>query len=265
MTRPDLATLLADLRAEGELLEELLRPLPLADWDAPTPSDGWAIRHQVAHLAWTDQAVLSATEDPGSFAALRERFARDPDVVDRAAQEGAARPSAEILESWCHSRSRVLEALAAVPDGGRIPWIGTPLGAAMMASARIMETWAHGQDVRDALGLPSSDSPRLRHIAHLAVAARDYAFQQRHLPPPAEPFRVALTSGSGDVWTWGPPDAAQRVRGSGLDFALLATRRRHRQDCAVTAEGPDADAWLDIVQAYAGPPGLGREPRSEAG
>jgi uncharacterized protein (TIGR03084 family) len=157
----------------------------------------------------------------------------------------------------------VLAALAGLPDGARIPWIGPPLGAAMMVSARIMETFAHGQDVRDALGEPPAASPRLRHVAHLAVAARDYAFAQRRLAPPAEPFRVELTHGD-EIWTWGPPDAAQRVTGSVLDFALLATRRRHRQDCAVTAVGPNAEAWLDIVQAYASPPGPGREPQSEA-
>lgn len=264
MTRLDPAALLADLRAEGDLLEGLLRELPAADWDHPTPAEGWAVRHQVAHLAWTDRAVLDAIEDPATFARLRERFARDPDVVDRTAQEGAARSPAEILESWRDSRSRVLAALAAVPEGGRIPWIGPPLGAAMMASARIMETWAHGQDVRDALGLPPADSPRLRHVAHLAVAARDYAFAQRRLDPPAEPFRVELTH-EDETWTWGPAEARQRVHGPALDFALLATRRRHRQDCDVTAEGPDAEAWLDIVQAYAGPPGPGREPRPSSG
>ncbi|WP_373865648.1 maleylpyruvate isomerase family mycothiol-dependent enzyme [Kocuria flava] len=142
-----------------------------------------------------------------------------------------------------------------------MPWIGPPLGAAMMASARIMEIFAHGQDVRDALGLPPAASPRLRHVAHLAVAARDYAFAQRRMDPPTEPFRVELTH-KDETWTWGPADAAQRVHGAALDFALLATRRRHRQDCAVSAEGPDADAWLDVVQAYAGPPGPGREPGS---
>ena len=264
MTRPDPAALLADLRDEGDLLEELLWELSDPDWDLPTPAAGWAVRHQVAHLAWTDEAVLSAIEDPAAFAELRERFAQDPGVVDRAAQKAAARPPAELLETWHDNRNRVLAALAAVPEGGRIPWIGPPLGPALMTSGRIMETWAHGQDIRDALGRLPAVSHRLRHVAHLAVAGRDYTFQQRHRTPPAEPFRVELTYRD-DLWTWGPPDAAQRIHGTALDFALLTTRRRHRQDCDVTAEGPDADAWLDLVQAYAGPPGPGRTPRSESG
>ncbi len=176
MTRPDPAALLADLRQEGDLLEELLRPLSAEDWDLPTPAEGWTIRHQVAHLTWTERTVLTALEEPEVFAQLRERFRAEADVVDRGAQEGAARPPAEILASWQDSRRRVLEALAAVPEGERIPWIGPPMGAPMMASARIMETFAHGQDVRDALGVPPVASHRLRHVAHLGVATRDYAF-----------------------------------------------------------------------------------------
>ncbi|PWF84022.1 TIGR03084 family protein [Kocuria rosea] len=261
MTRPDSAALLADLRQEGDLLEEMLRPLSAEDWDRPTPAEGWTIRHQVAHLSWTERTVLTALEEPEVFAQLRERFGGEADVVDRAAAEGATRAPAEILASWQESRRRVLERLAAVPEGKRIPWIGPPMGAPMMASARIMETFAHGQDVRDALGVPPVASHRLRHVAHLGVATRDYAYRQRRLSPPTEPFRVELTH-EDETWTWGPTEAGQRVHGPALDFTLLATRRRHRQDGSLVAEGPDADAWLDIVQAFAGRPGPGRPPLS---
>lgn len=207
--------------------------------------------------------MLTALEGPAVFAQLRERFAAEADVVDRAAQDDAARPPADILASWCESRSRVLEALVAMPEGERIPWIGPPMGAPMMASARIMGAFAHVQDVCDALGVPPVDSHQLRHVAHLGVATRDYAFRQRRLDPPAEPFRVELTR-EDETWTWGPAEAAQRIYGAALDFALLATRRRHRQDGRLVAEVPGADAWLDIVQAFAGRPGPGRTPLSQS-
>jgi uncharacterized protein (TIGR03084 family) len=261
MTRPDSAVLLDDLGQERDLLGDLLRPLSAGAWDRPTPAEGWTIHHQIAHLIWTERIVLTALEEAGAFARLRERFAAEADVVDRGAQEGAAHPRAEILASWQDSRRRVLERLAAVPEGERIPWIGPPMGAPMMASARIMETFAHGQDVRDTLGVAPVASHRLRHVAHLGVATRDYAFRQRQLDPPAEPFRVELTH-EDETWTWEPAEASQRVHGPALDFALLATRRRHRQDGRLVAEGPNADAWLDIVQAFAGRPGPGRAPLS---
>jgi uncharacterized protein (TIGR03084 family) len=129
-----------------------------------------------------------------------------------------------------------------------------------MASARLMETWAHAQDVADTLGTARQATDRLRHVAHIGVRARDYAYFAHDERPPAEPFRVELTGPSGSVWTWGPEDAAQRVTGPALDFCLLVTQRRHRDDLAVVADGKDADHWLDIAQAFAGPSGAGRKP-----
>ncbi|MBN9621113.1 MAG: maleylpyruvate isomerase family mycothiol-dependent enzyme [Actinobacteria bacterium] len=128
-----------------------------------------------------------------------------------------------------------------------------------MATARLMETWAHGQDVADALGAPRPATDRIRHVAHIGVRTRDFAYLLRDRPAPGEPFRVELVGPSGTVWTWGPEDASQRVSGPALDFALLVTQRRHRGDLALVAAGGDADAWLDIAQAFAGPPGGGRE------
>jgi uncharacterized protein (TIGR03084 family) len=127
-----------------------------------------------------------------------------------------------------------------------------------MATARLMETWAHGQDVADALAIARTPTARLRHIAHIGVRTRDFAYAVNDRTPPAEPFRVELTGPGGDTWAWGPEDAAQRVTGPALDFCLRVTQRRHRDDLALVAVGADADAWLDIAQAFAGPPGTGR-------
>jgi uncharacterized protein (TIGR03084 family) len=127
-----------------------------------------------------------------------------------------------------------------------------------MVTARLMETWAHGQDVADTLGTSRQPTDRLRHVAHIGVRARDYAYHVNGLTPPDEAFRVELTGPSGDTWVWGPEQAVQRVTGPSLDFCLLVTQRRHRDDLTVTAEGSEAEHWLTIAQAFAGPPGAGR-------
>ena len=126
-----------------------------------------------------------------------------------------------------------------------------------MATARFMETWAHSLDVAESLGIPPEPTDRIRHVAHLGVRTRNFAFGVHGLTPPAEEFGVTLVSPSEDVWTWGPDDAAQTVTGSAYDFCLLVTQRRHRADTDLVAVGPDADRWLDIAQAFAGPPGRG--------
>ncbi|MEV7615852.1 TIGR03084 family metal-binding protein [Streptomyces sp. NPDC089799] len=252
----------SDLREEGRELDLLVGELGEAGWAAKTPAPGWTIAHQIAHLAWTDRAALLSLTDGEGFAALtREALAAPGSFVDDGAAEGAAQPPAELLAGWRAGRAALDAALEAASPDARFPWFGPPMKAASMASARLMETWAHGQDVADALGVRRTPTDRLRHVARIGVRARDYAFAVRGLPVPAEEFRVELTAPDGiSVWAYGPPDAAQRVTGPALDFCLLVTQRAHRSDVAVTAEGPDAGHWLDIAQAFAGPAGTGREP-----
>ncbi len=121
-----------------------------------------------------------------------------------------------------------------------------------------METWAHGQDVADALGFTRAPTDRVRHVAHLGVRMRDYSFAVHGLAPPREDFRVELAGPGGDLWTWGPEGSGERVRGPAHDFALLVTQRVDRGDTALRADGAGADRWLDIAQAFAGPQDAGR-------
>ena len=258
----DVAAVLADLEAESAVLDALVAQLPAADWGGATPSPGWSIAHQIGHLAWTDDAVIQAAAaangDAAGFAALAASLQSGAVTIDGAAAKLAALPPGVLLEQWRDGRRRVAASLRAVTGGARLPWFGPPMAATSMATARIMETWAHGQDIVDALGATREPTDRLRHIAHLAVRTRNFAFKANRLPVPESEFRVELTGPSGDTWVWGPEDAADRVTGTGGDFCLLATRRRHRDDLSLTAQGTGADQWLDIVQAFAGPPGEGR-------
>jgi uncharacterized protein (TIGR03084 family) len=257
----DFAQVLADLTAECAELDDLVAPLADADWASETPAQGWTIAHQIAHLAWTDDVATLAATDPAEFASqLQAALAHFDTYVDRAAEERATQPPAELLAGWRAGRARLGAALAEVPARTKLPWFGPPMSPTSMATARLMETWAHGQDVADTLGARRPVTDRIRHVAHIGVRARDYAYLIRDEKVPAEHFRVELIGPSGEVWTWGPEDAVQRVSGRALDFCLLVTQRRHRDDLALAAEGADADRWLDIAQAFAGPSGAGRNP-----
>ncbi|NUS44889.1 MAG: TIGR03084 family protein [Mycobacteriaceae bacterium] len=255
------AELFADLWAEGEALDAIVAELPAADWALPTPARGWTVAHQIAHLAWTDEVAVLAAEQPDAFLAQLQSVADPFTYVDRMAEVGAAAPPAELLARWRAGRVRLVEALRTVPADAKLLWFGPPMKPASMATARLMETWAHGLDVAEAVGAAVEPTARLRHIARLGVRTRDFAYQVRGLTPPAAQFRVELTAPDGELWTFGPDAAAQRVTGPALDFVLLAARRRHRADLALRPEGPDADHWLDIAQCFAGPPGEDPRPR----
>ncbi|MGY5101192.1 TIGR03084 family metal-binding protein [Streptomyces sp. 900105245] len=251
-----------DLRAESDELDLLVAQLSSEQWTLPTPAPGWTVAHQIAHLAWTDHSALLAVTDADAFHALVEKaLTRPGSFVDEGAEDGARLPVAELLASWRAGRTVLDAALREAPPGGRFPWYGPPMSAASMATARLMETWAHALDVADALGVVRPPTGRLRHVARLGVRTRDFAFGVHGLTPPAEEFRVELTAPDGGTWAYGPEDAPQRVTGPALDFCLLVTQRAHRGDLALSAEGPGADRWLDIAQAFAGPPGTGRPPK----
>ena len=257
-----LAAVLADLTAEGDQLEALVAPLDEAGWRTATPADGWDVAHQVAHLAWTDEVAVAAATDKPAWDAIVTRALEDPTgFVDAEADIGAKAPPDRLLARWRSARSALARMLGERPGGEKIPWFGPPMSATSMATARLMETWAHARDVADGLGTPLPPDDRVRHVVHLGVRTRDFAFATHGLEPPAEEFRVELKLPGGEPVAYGPADAAQSVHGSAYDFALLVTQRAHRDDLDLTSSGADADRWLDIAQAFAGPPGAGRPAR----
>ncbi|MGH3316969.1 MAG: TIGR03084 family metal-binding protein [Nocardioidaceae bacterium] len=252
-----------DLGTESADLDRIVAELDREDWQTPTPAPGWTIAHQVAHLAWTDEVAVLAATEPEEFAAMLKVAADNPDgYVDEVAEQGArARPPA-LLARWRTTRAALDRCLRGLPEGAKIAWFGPPMRTASMATARLMETWAHGLDIADALGVEREPTARLRHVAHLGVRTRGFAYLVRELDPPEASIRVELTGPGGELWTWGPEDAEQRVVGPALDFCLLVTQRRHVDDLSLVAAGADAEHWLRIAQAFAGPPGAGREPEA---
>lgn len=254
--------LVGDLRAESASLDGIVAGRGEGDWRTPTPAAPWTVADTIGHLVWSDRAALVAATRPDRFEAWAAEQFGDAglDAVTTHAVAAAAVPPGELLATWRAGREELAEALLGHDPGTRLPWFGPPMSATSMATARLMETWAHGQDVVDALGVARAATPRLRHVCHLAVRTRAYAFVVNDRPVPDEPVRVELAAPDGSTWAWGDEDAAARVTGSALDLCLLAVRRRHRDDTDLVAVGEAADDWLDVIQAFAGPPGPGRQP-----
>ena len=259
--------LLTDLTAEGDRLWATVWGLDdSADggWATPTPAQGWTVATQVAHLLWTDEVAALAAgartpEGKQAWDAVVLQAIEDPlGYVDASAHEIARLAPTALLARWGAAREALQQALRDHPDGEKMPWFGPPMSPASMATARFMETWAPALDVYDALGIDPERTDRIRHVAHLGVRTRNYAFSVHELEAPAEEFRIELTAPSGEPWTWGPEDALQSVRGSAYDFCLLVTQRVHRDDTDLVAVGEDAEKWLTIAQAFAGPAGEGR-------
>jgi uncharacterized protein (TIGR03084 family) len=260
------AGLLADLTDESAVIDQMVGTLPEPQWSLPTPAAGWSIADQISHLAYFDQTATLAVTDPARFRAeAQELMALGDEFPDRVAERYRDLSGAELL-SWFHrARQEFCAAMASTDPRARLPWYGPDMSAASSVTARLMETWAHGQDIADTLGVTRAPSQRLRHIAHLGVRTRDFSFALRGRPRPAEEVRVELTAPDGGIWSWGPERAADRVSGPAVDFCLVAVQRRNLADTTLAVSGPVATEWMSIVQAFAGAPGPGRPPLASGG
>jgi uncharacterized protein (TIGR03084 family) len=249
----------ADLVAEHDSLDALVSELPPAAWEVPTPAVGWAVRDQISHLWFFDDRAIKAATDPEAFIADAKAILTatgDPSV-----EHGRTVPPEQLLEDWREGRAKMIGVLRGLDPSARIVWYGPAMGARSFATARLMETWAHGQDVADAVGVHRLPTARLRHVAHIGVRARPFSYATRNAPVPEGELFVSLDPpGGGEPWTWGDGGAVDRVTGPALDFCLVVTQRRHPDDTALVAEGPLAQDWMRVAQAFAGPPGAGRQP-----
>jgi len=258
--------LLDDLEAEHRELEHMLVRLDETLWELATPAEGWAVRDQVSHLAFFDDAATMAIIDPDTFRAAAEAaLAAEGDPMDEHLQRGRSMTGSAVLAWWQDARRDMVRAAGALKSHDRVPWFGPPMGALSFVSARLMETWAHAQDVADALGVARVPTVRLRHIAHLGVRARPFSYLVRGLDVPPDTVRVELTGPSGERWVWDGGATSDLVQGTALDFCLVVTQRRNLSDTALVVRGPSASQWLAIAQAFAGPPGPGRPPRQPDG
>jgi enediyne biosynthesis protein E11 len=252
----------ADLTAEAAEVDRLLDGLSDDDWARPTPAPGWAVADQIAHLAFIFRLAGTAASDPATFQAMTSQVT--PDTFEAAVNGALAEfrndPPEVLRNRWRAERDAAIKALAVLPADRPVPWLVRPLPPAVLASAGMMESFAHGQDIADALGITRTRTDRIWHLAWFATLTWDFGYQARGLPTPETQFRYELTAPEGGTWTFGPPGADQLIAGPAEDFCLLVTRRRHRDDLAVTATGDIAEAWLDIAQAYRGPAGAGRQP-----
>jgi uncharacterized protein (TIGR03084 family) len=282
---PTLSELLTDLDDEYAEVLGLLGELTPEDprWDRATPAAGWAVRDQISHLAFFDDAGRRAVEVPEVFAREAEAALAAPrDPMETHLVKGRSMSGDQLLAWWAGAHTAMVRALSGADPDLRLPWYGPPMGVLSFVSARLMETWAHGQDVADALGVERQSSDRLRHVAHLGVRARPFSYAVRGRDAPPGPIDVRLVAPSGGTWAWqvgeevtgtertigGPAGGRSEdartvpsVSGTALDFCLVVTQRRNVADTELVIVGDGAVEWMSLAQAFAGPPGPGRPPR----
>jgi uncharacterized protein (TIGR03084 family) len=243
--------LLADLGLEQRALQDLLHRLDEDDWLRPTPARGWDVRDTVSHLADTDEMVINtATGRAGSLNDRSGRSASGEDVTYAGVLHGRKQTGRGVLEWWESSCAAMYDMFVALEPDARVPW-GIGMRPPSLVTARLMETWAHGLDVRAAVGAPRADTDRLAHVAWLATRALPYAYSVAGREPPGDPLRVELTLPSGAAWTYGPEDAVNRITGPADEYCrVFVNRATPERATNVHAEGDAAVDALRVSRAY---------------
>ncbi len=247
-----------DLADEYAALDDIVKDIDNDQWQMRTPFFKWTIKDEISHLAYFDRAAFLSATDKKAFAKdfenMLEGIADYDDMHKKVNAVGGSMTNTDLLAWWRKARAQLVTGFESLKPDTRVPWYGPSMSARSSATARIMETWAHGQDIADALQMVRPGTDRLKHIAFLGVSTFKWSFKNRELPVPEQPVRVALTSPSGELWAWGPADADNVVSGSALDFCLAVTQRRNPADTGIDARGDIAAQWMKIAQAFAGPP-----------
>ena len=245
--------MIADLASEQDSLDLVVADIDEATWQLATDSPGWTIADQISHLQFFDERAALAMNDPDAFGIDRQHLISSA-PRDLSVELGRQVSAGELLDAWRHSRRALIEAAMKVDPTVRVPWYGPSMAVKSFLTARLMECWAHGHDVAEAVGVQRSPSDRLKHVAHIGVGARAFSLLINQVPEDSRPIRVELTAPGGELWTWGDETSDQRVLGEALDFCLVVTQRRALSDSQLTVVGDSATTWMRIAQAFAGAP-----------
>ena len=251
--------IIEDLSAEQADLDTIVAHIDEDSWRIQTPSVGWNVSDQIGHLTFFDERSAMAITDREAFASELAEAVQDIDVY-MDGHLGTARASSphELLTSWRAARADLASALGTLEPSDRVPWYGPDMSGRSFTTARLMEVWAHGQDIVDALDATREPTARLRNIAHLGVRTMGWSFSINGLRGPDAPVRVALIGPNGESWLWGDTASSDSVSGNAEDFCLVVTQRRNILDTGLEVTGDVANTWMQIAQAFAGPPGSGR-------
>ncbi|MGI9524888.1 MAG: TIGR03084 family metal-binding protein [Hyphomicrobiaceae bacterium] len=249
---------ISDFEAEVGELASVLATIPEIDWEQETDFKRWTINDVVQHLHLADLMGLHAATDVAGYHSMRAALAADRraglSMRDHARRLLGRLSGFALLETWREATDELCSALAAKPANARIPWAGPDMGVRMFATARQMETWAHGQEIYDLRRLKRSATDRLRNIAEIGVRTYPWTFANRGRDLPGEAPHVRLIAPSGAEWRWNDRNDNNYVTGCAEAFCQVVTQVRNIADTDLSVKGTPAEQWMAMALCFAGPP-----------
>ncbi len=246
-----------DFREESDSLFNLLENTDEARFDEKTQFKDWTANEVLHHLHfWNYAANLSLIDEPAFVDLLGK--------VMSGVSSGGMRPfEAEwcknekghaLLNTWRSFYTEMSDRFKEADPKKRLKWAGPDMSVRSSITARLMETWAHGQEVFDHLGAERQEADRIKNVAVIGMNTFGWTFVNRKMEVPTDIPYVRLTAPSGEIWEWNEPSDTNKVEGDAVDFCRVVTQVRNIKDTSLNVVGDVATQWMSIAQCFAGPP-----------
>jgi len=247
----------ADFLEESEALYELVRTIRPDQYHQQTQFKGWTVNDVITHLHVWNQAADLSLGNEAEFRALLTTYERERARVGLRAFEAGwinALEGKVLLQEWREFYLGMSGRFRYADPKRRVAWVGPDMSVLSSITARLMETWAHGQEVFDLLGAVREDGDRIRNIVILGVNTFGWTFINRGISPPSTIPYVKLTAPSGDIWEFNQPSGSDSIEGDASEFCQVVTQVRNVEDTDLKVTGEIANEWMALAQCFAGPP-----------
>ncbi len=242
-----------DFRQESRALHALLDSLDAEGFAAPTQFKGWTINDVLQHLhVWNKMAGLQISDEAELDHCFHRLLELGADLRAFESEYLDGLEGRDLLGAWISGAETLADAYASTDPKQRLKWVGPSMSARSSITARLMESWAHGQEVYDELGVVRKNADRIRGIVVLGVNTYRWTYAARGAEPPGPMPQLVLTAPSGEIWTYGEASDTETINGLAEEFCQVVTQTRNIADTQLEVTGEIARDWMSKAQCFAG-------------
>jgi len=243
-----------DFREESEALYALLAPLSESELQTKTAFKGWTLNDVVGHLFIWNQAAELTLRDSEAFKKFFKEVISSGSLRAFEQKKLSSLHGQALVKAWREQFLAMSELYGKADPSHRVKWAGPDMTVRSKITARLMETWAHGQEIYDQLGQIRKCEDRIQNIVILGVNTFGWTYKVSGLKVPGAMPYLRLESPSGQLWTFGEPSTDECIEGMAEEFCQVVTQTRNIADTDLKVVGPTAQDWMSRAQCFAGGP-----------
>jgi uncharacterized protein (TIGR03083 family) len=249
---------LRKMYATWESITDLCATLNESDWKTQTLCPGWSVQDNLSHLIGVERmlAGLPATE----HRAHDSEHVKNPigQLNEHEVDVRRVLPGSEVLDEWRAITLQRRQFLDSAGDDYFEAKTMTPTGPGTMADflhIRVLDCWAHEQDMREALGKPGNQQgPAAEHTIDRLIRTLPIVVGKRAATPegrgvvlsithPVERTIPVLVSGGRAAIVDSLADPMATITMDSMTFVALALGRKTADECTWSSTG---DATLAV-------------------